>query len=470
MKDTKDIQLRNVINKINDINNNINEEDDLLIKDKDEDNYEDLFIEGKTNAFKLSMAKQFIYFDEHYIFTIFFKLIFGILFIFIPFLLIIIFSLEDFSEKNNYIFFPCFISLSIILGSLLVLLVIKIDEACQINGLLIFTWERKNIFKIINSILNCLFLLWFLFISENFIKWFNLLKEKVAQSNLASSPQLFNKGSYTQRILFILFFWDLEKDTDGEYIHKKLEFFEYEDSVFEEFHENIKSIFTPIILLGFYNLFKFIFIKDNKRVLYFLMSFLMSLIIISISFFIMFFPYKDDNKDSQTDTESYFSNDDCKYFEFISYILIIFLLIIKSFFMHLKLIKKRYISFKKIKRNKTITIISIILFLINLSGYALLISTIIFLAFDKIDQNLSIEKFEEYWNLIFMSLALILFGYSFIFGNYIFNLIYYPIAYEISPHDLKNSFYKNNSGTIIETKKFKFRLSQSQKNVNTFFS
>ena len=464
MKDTKDIQLRNVINKINDINNNINEEDDLLIKEKDEDNFEDLFIEGKTNTFKLSMAKQFIYLDEHYILTIFIKLILGIIFIFVPLLLIIIFSLLDFSEKNNYIFFPCFISISIILGSLLVLLVIKIDEACQINGLLIYTWERKNIFKIVNSILNCLFLLWVLFLCENLIKWFNLLKEKVAQSNLASSPQLFNKGSYTQRILFILFFLDLEKGSDGEYIHKKLEFFEYEDSVFSEFHENIKSLFTPAILLGFYNLFKFIFIKNNKKIL----SFLLSLVILFISFFIMFYPIKDNDSKSTTETEPYFSNDDCKYIEFICYVLIISLLIIKSFFMHLKLIKKKYISFKKIKTSKTMTVISIFFFLINLSGYALFISVIIFLAFDKIDQNLAIEKYEEYWNLIFMALGLILLGYAFIFGHHIFDLIYYPIAYEISPHTLKNSFYINNSGTIIETKKAKFKFSQSQKQVNSF--
>ena len=464
MKESKDIQLRNVINKINDINNNINEEDDLLIKEKDEDNFEDLFIEGKANTFKLSMAKQFIYLDEHYILTIFIKLIFGIIFIFVPLLLIIIFSLLDFSEKNNYIFFPCFISISIILGSLLVLLVIKIDEACQINGLLIYTWERKNIFKIVNSILNCLFLLWVLFLCENLIKWFNLLKEKVAQSNLASSPQLFNKGSYTQRILFILFFWDLEKGSDGEYIHKKLEFFEYEDSVFSEFHENIKSLFTPAILLGFYNLFKFIFIKNNKKIL----SFLLSLVILFISFFIMFYPIKDNDSKSTTETEPYFSNDDCKYIEFICYALIISLLIIKSFFMHLKLIKKKYISFKKIKTSKTMTVISIFFFLINLSGYALLISVIIFLAFDKIDQNLAIEKYEEYWNLIFMALGLILLGYAFIFGHHIFDLIYYPIAYEISPHTLKNSFYINNSGTIIETKKAKFKFSQSQKQVNSF--
>ena len=325
-------------------------------------------------------------------------------------------------------------------------------------------WERKNIFKIVNSILNCLFLLWVLFLCENLIKWFNLLKEKVAQSNLASSPQLFNKGSYTQRILFILFFWDLEKGSDGEYIHKKLEFFEYEDSVFSEFHENIKSLFTPAILLGFYNLFKFIFIKNNKKIL----SFLLSLVILFISFFIMFYPIKDNDSKSTTETEPYFSNDDCKYIEFICYVLIISLLIIKSFFMHLKLIKKKYISFKKIKTSKTMTVISIFFFLINLSGYALLISVIIFLAFDKIDQNLAIEKYEEYWNLIFMALGLILLGYAFIFGHHIFDLIYYPIAYEISPHTLKNSFYINNSGTIIETKKAKFKFSQSQKQVNSF--
>ncbi len=114
------------------------------------------------------------------------------------------------------------------------------------------------------------------------------------------------------------------------------------------------------------------------------------------------------------------------------------------------------------------TVISIFFFLINLSGYALLISVIIFLAFDKIDQNLAIEKYEEYWNLIFMALGLILLGYAFIFGHHIFDLIYYPIAYEISPHTLKNSFYINNSGTIIETKKAKFKFSQSQKQVNSF--
>ena len=406
------------------------------------------------------MTKVFIYLDEHYILTTFLKLIFGIIFIFLPLIFIIVFSLMDFNEKNDYIFFPCFISLSVILASLLVLLIIKIGEGCQINGLLIYTWERKNIFKIINFILNGIYLLWFLFVSENFINWFNLLKEKVAQSNSNdSSHQLFNKGSYTQRILFILFFWDLEQDTNGEYIHKKLEYFEYEDSVFSEFHEYIQRLFIPVILLGFFNLFKIIFFKNNKQIL----SLVLNLVIIFISFFIMFYNNTNDNSSSESD--NYFTNTDCKYVELISYVLIILIFVIKSFFMHLKLIKKKYISFKKIN-NKFMTIIALISFLINLCGYALLISDLIFFVFDKIDQNFPIEKYEKYWNLIYMAACLILLGYAFAFGHYFFNLIYYPIAYEISPHDLKNQFYINNSGTIIENKEnmnSKFKYSKSQK-------
>ena len=138
--------------------------------------------------------------------------------------------------------------------------------------------------------------------------------------------------------------------------------------------------------------------------------------------------------------------------------------------MHLKLIKKKYISFKKIN-NKFMTIIALISFLINLCGYALLISDLIFFVFDKIDQNFPIEKYEKYWNLIYLAGCLILLGYAFAFGHYFFNLIYYPIAYEISPHDLKNQFYINNSGTIIENKEnmnSKFKYSKSQKLVYSF--
>ena len=63
----------------------------------------------------------------------------------------------------------------------------------------------------------------FLFLCEEFVINFNLLREKVAQSNnWESSSKLFNEGTYSIRLLFILLLWDTEKDKDGEYNHKSI--------------------------------------------------------------------------------------------------------------------------------------------------------------------------------------------------------------------------------------------------------
>ena len=53
--------------------------------------------------------------------------------------------------------------------------------------------------------------------------------------------------------------------------------------------------------------------------------------------------------------------------------------------------------------------------------------------------------------MIYISLTLIFFGYSFVFGHYSYNLIYYPISYETTPHNKRNEFYTKCSGKLIET-------------------
>ena len=137
--------------------------------------------------------------------------------------------------------------------------------------------------------------------------------------------------------------------------------------------------------------------------------------------------------------------------------------------MYFKLIKKKYISKKK-DNNKFMTIISLISFLISFSGYALLTSDISFMCFDDINEDLPIEKFNKYWNLLYISLGMILFGYVFILGHTFFNLVFYPVAYEITPHDIKNKFYVKSSGTIIETKEnMNPKTSYSHKQINLIF-
>ena len=116
------------------------------------------------------------------------------------------------------------------------------------------------------------------------------------------------------------------------------------------------------------------------------------------------------------------------------------------------------------------TIISLISFLISFSGYALLTSDISFMCFDDINEDLPIEKYNKYWNLLYISLGMILFGYVFILGHTFFNLVFYPVAYEITPHDIKNKFYVKSSGTIIETKEnMNPKTSYSHKQINLIF-
>ena len=439
----REMTLKNMIN------------DDEEDRDQSEDLIDEIdksptvLTEGKVNNFKLRLIKQFNYFEEHYNINAFGKLILGLIFLFFPFICIIVFNNINFSSKNDFIFFPYFLSICIMIGALMILLVIKIGEACQMYGIIIYAWERKIIFKIINSIIIGFYFLWFFFICEKFTKSYNLLKEKVAQTSIKeSSTKLFNRGSYTLRILFILFFWDTEKDINNNYIHKLLEYFEYEESLFHDFNSYIQSLLIPILFLTFYNIFKTIFFKDRKNILFSLLNMFITI----QSFYIIFYPININDKEHNVFNEKYFSNTNCKYFELIIYLIIILILILGSFKLYiLKLIRKKY--FPKRPKKKKIIIISIIFvsFLINLIGYILVIILLFMFAFGQINEELKVEKYQFYWLMIYLSISFILIGYSFIFGHYCFNFIYYPISYETTPHSLKNEFYTKCSGKLVKS-------------------
>ena len=373
----------------------------------------------------------------------------------IPFICMIIFNEINFSEKNNFFFLRYFISICIIVGSLMILLVIKLGEGCQMYGIIIYSWERKNLFRIIESIIKGLHFLWFFFMCEKFIKAYNLLKEKIAQTTTKeSSNRLFNRGAYTLRILFILLFWDSEKNNEGKYIHEYLEYFEYEESVFSEFHSYILSLLIPILFLSFYNLFKIIFFKDGKQILFFILS----LLIIFQSFFIIFYSI---DKNDDASNENYFSNTNCKFIELIVYLFIILILMYWSFNQHiLKLLRKKYFPKKSIEKKNIIIAILFASFLINIIGYILIIVLLFSFTFDDINENLKINSYFYYWFILDLSLSFIFIGYSFIFGHYFYNLIYYPISYEITPHYLKNDFYTKCPGKIIETEESRYKISR----------
>ena len=135
------------------INDSYEGEDSMNESMNYEDPYGDVLVEGKINAFKLRIIKQYNYLEEHYMINIILKVVFGIIILVIPFIFIILLNFINFTNKNKYYFFPYFISLCVLNGGLIILLVIKIGEGCEMYGIILYTWERKNIFKIINTII-----------------------------------------------------------------------------------------------------------------------------------------------------------------------------------------------------------------------------------------------------------------------------------------------------------------------------
>ena len=433
-----------------------------------------------TSSFKLKLLRDINYMKKKIkIFTLL-KFLLGFTLLTIPLLIIIYFIHFDYTDRSQYIFFPYFLSLSIIMGSLTIILVIKLGDACRNYGIIIVSWERIYLFKIFKVISIGLFILWFLFLCEEFVINFNLLKEKVAQSNnRETSSKLFTEGTYSIRLLFILLLWDTEKNDKEVYNHEKIGYFEYEGTFFIDFHDSLCKLLHPIICACFFYLVKIFFIKTKREIIY---SILLLVTLFKCFYFIFTNPSEEDNSNNEinlsnnkfseeeNDDEEYFKNSNWKYFEIIPFTIIILILIILNFKRCIiDLIHKKYYPFHNRKKNNFIFYFVIISFVFNTLGYLLFLTFLYFLYFGTINSDLSIDKFNKWWIIIYTSFVLILTGYSFPFGNYCFKLVYYPIAYETYDHLLKNNFYINCSGNL--RKNFNnYQRKEKEKNVQSNIS
>ena len=455
------------------------------IKDKEDENYNlilssqeetlrHLYTFNKNNAIhkfpsslKLSLLNGIYYLDNHIKFFSFLKFFFGFIFLILPLLSIIYIVYLVNTDKNKFIFFPFFVSICLINCSLLVFVVIKINDSCRMFGILTLSYERIYNFKIIKFIFVNFFIIWFLFILENFVNNYNLLKEKVAQSRSKEIfSRIFNEGTYILRLLFIFLFWDLEKNKDNKYIHDYIGYFEYEDKFFTDFNNIFIKLFIPIITFSACGILKIIFIKTSRGLVYIILF----VVIIFFSFYIYFFDIFskgfDDNKIKE-ETEEYFKRSNSKYFEIIPITIIILILIILNTKLCLvDLMHKKYYSYQNKSKNNFIAFLVICYFILNTSGYALLLYILYNLFFIEITPLFSIKDFNLYWFLIYLALLLIFTGYAFPFGHYYFKLLYHSTAFECFNHYIKNDFYINSSGNL---KKASGKIYQKKKKDKSYY-
>ncbi len=119
-------------------------------------------IQKDFTNFKFSLIKQLYFLDQHPNFFAIIKLIFGILFIVIPTLALICFIYIDNYNKLKYMLLPLFISLSLYGGFILLLFVFRLGDNCETNGIFIFCWGRKNLFRLLNNFIISIILIFFL--------------------------------------------------------------------------------------------------------------------------------------------------------------------------------------------------------------------------------------------------------------------------------------------------------------------
>ena len=437
---------------------NDNEKEDSKIIEKDNTPYPKYYYSfNRVNTshkfqktLKNSLLNGIYYLDEHLNFFSFLKLFFGLIFLVLPLVFIIFIVYSENGEKNKYFFFPYFISVCLIIGSLLVFVVMKISESCRMFGILTLSYERIYNLKIVKFILANFFLLWLLFFCEDFVIKFNLLKEQVSQSKTKElSSKIFNEGTYMIRLLFIFLFWDLGKNNDNEYIYEKLGYFEYETSFFEDFQNTFNKMLIPIITVCIAGIIKIFFIKTKRGFLYFLLY--------SSALFFFFYIYfyditKDHSDIKEEETKEYFKDTNHKYCEIVPLTIIIFILIIlNTKICILDLIHKKYYSYKTKANNIFVVFLVLFSYLLNTGGYLLLLYLLYNLFLNKITPDFSLEKFNQYWFFVYLSLLLIFTGYAFPFGHYYFKLIYHSTAFEYFDHFVKNKFYINSSGNLKKT-------------------
>ena len=119
-------------------------------------------IQKDFTNFKFSLIKQLYFLDQHPNFFAIIKLIFGILFIVIPTILLICFYYIDNYNKLKYMLLPLFISFSLYGGFILLFFVFRLGDNCETNGIFIFFWERKNLFRLLINFIFSIILIFFL--------------------------------------------------------------------------------------------------------------------------------------------------------------------------------------------------------------------------------------------------------------------------------------------------------------------
>ena len=407
---------------------------------------------NEIHSINKTLKLQIQFLNKYFKLYTFIKFIFGFITITLPYILFLyLFYNKNLEGSNRLIIIGYFITMSLTGAIVILLIVFKIGDSFKIYGFFFRPWELKYILRLINLFFIIIFSLFFFYSIESFYSDISLIKETIEQKS--NSSKIFDKGSYILRYLFIFSFWNTEKDSKGMYIHQKMEYFEYEQS-FDDFRGIFNPFFYPFIYLLSYLFCRLIIFKIK----YFWLNLCIILCGLFECFYFIFFPINDSqNITSFKSKQNIYFEKDYKLIslEFIPLIILIISFMIYGYIETInKLIKKKLYSRKNYKFSIIVNIFSILSFLSLLIGYGIILFFIIYsIFFLKVDPEMSIEIFFNFWKLLMISILLISIGYSLPFGNYFFKLLYRSIEFEIYDHPIKEDYYIKSSYNLKNKKR-----------------
>lgn len=388
--------------------------------------------------FKQKLTKM-IHFSENYpSFFSLIKLLLGLIIIALPAILIMYFIFSPISIKGKYIIFPYFITISLYTGLLIIIIVLRLGDDCSYYGILISSWERNNVYKIFNSIVINILIIYSFFSFEKFFINLPIQKEMIA--NIPNEAKHFTTGSHLLRIIFIFTFWNREDN---------LGYFEYEDELFVDFRNLLCKFATSLIAICMYYLLKVIIFRTKNSFI----SILICIIVLYECFFFEFFPIK---TPITTKNTIYYQYDIYFYLEIIPIFICLLCLLYLSFYYYIRgTYKRKLFSYRTRKTNIPTYCIIAISFICTICG----IGCHLFILLESLIQNIepSMNKiiYTYFWYLFDGGFVLYSIGQSFACGDYIFKLIYGPIVFELCPAVLKNFNYIKCSNNIKGYKKGK---------------
>ena len=379
------------------------------------------------------------FFHEYPFLLILIEIILGLIFIGLPFYLIVYLNIFD----NKIISLFIIISISFIISFSLIFIRIIDDRKHHLSS--IAKWQRNNILSNLGLSVNLLIAIFPTFF---IFKLYNDLNGEFMN----------NKGNNDYKLIFLNnFILDLYFFTNDKKINKNIAYINNEINIINIIRDNLFYASIPLLLLCFFKLVKILLIELKyllEQIIFYLSGFLLSLL--NIILFIK-------NIDNQIISLS----------QFIIITLSLFIYII--WIIHssniLTIIKKGDKDFG-IKKYKKIHLFIIFIFdLLLISGTSMIFAGIIlyyikyykYINNDEKIENIDLIKF--LFNLGFISNCI---GFFYYYGKHLMKIIMKPISYEFVPSELKNGNYIRVDINNKFTKAIKVMLLEPKKKIKKY--